>query len=162
MSARFGTYWLHSDWGIPLTDATIGRQAGKRTIRQAQKHNYSSHCSQRTDSLPRSFLSCALLGQPSIDRRPRSVRWKTLPSWARPDIQIDTVRIAPAKSLDRIPSILFVGPFNDLSNIADCMTSNDMDNEFEKKQLWYALTQHPDEKISVRADIRNLDLPNIN
>jgi len=42
------------------------------------------------------------------------------------------------------------------------MTSNDMDNEFEKKQLWYALTQHPDEKISVRADIRNLDLPNIN
>jgi len=26
------------------------------------------------------------------------------------------------------------------------MTSNDTDNEFEKKQLWYAVTQYPEEK----------------
>jgi hypothetical protein len=91
------------------------------------------------------------------------VRWKTLPSWARPDVEIDTVRIAPAKSLDRIPSILFIwGPFNDLFNIADCMTSDDTDNEFENMQLWYALTQYPEEKISVRADIRTPDLLNTN
>lgn len=91
------------------------------------------------------------------------MRWKTLPSWARPDVEIDTVRIAPAKSLDRIPSILFIwGPFNDLFNIADCMTSDDTDNEFENMQLWYALTQYPEEKISVRADIRTPDLLNTN
>lgn len=139
-----------------------GRQVSKRS-RLAQIHNHSSHCSKRTDSLPRSLLSCALLGLPSIDRRPRSVRSKTLPSRARPDVEIDTVRIAPAKSLDRIPSVLFIcGPFNDLFNIADCMTSNDTDNQFEKKQLWYAQTQYPDEKISVRAEIRTTDLLNMN
>jgi hypothetical protein len=72
------------DWcvaGLPLTDEQSG----------TDKHKHTSTSLTAQIKTARLLLSRALRGHPSIDRRPRSGHWNVHASWARPDLEIDTV-----------------------------------------------------------------------